>query len=183
MEKKKPTPAEAGKETKTLTTYFLVLVKPAENKNKENPLENAKIAVFLAETNDSTKDNSTTTTTTTTRPEEVTLTGTSTAPADEENKLGLEKTDKEESEKSDNQEEVEEEELEDEVTVNADYQKSYFNGGTEEVTNMGTDMVTTNKKKLLENNTDGPEEQEEGQSESNEVLVEEKTEPYSLFGV
>ena len=83
MGKKKQTPAEAGKGTKTLAIYFLVLVKPDENKNEGKPLENVEIAVFSAETNDSTKDNST-------RPEEATTTGTNTVPADEENELGLE---------------------------------------------------------------------------------------------
>ena len=92
MVKKKPTPAEAGKGTKTLATYFAVLGKPDENKNEEKPLENADIAVFSAKTNDNTKDNSmtmttNTNTTTTTRPEKATTTGTNTAPADEENEL------------------------------------------------------------------------------------------------
>ena len=35
----------------------------------------------------------------------------------------------------------------------------------------------------MKNNTDMPEEQEGGNPKSNEVPVEEKTEPYSLFGV
>ena len=57
MGKKKLTPAEAGKGTKTLATYFSVLVKPDENKNEEKPLKNANIAGFLAKSNDNTKDN------------------------------------------------------------------------------------------------------------------------------
>ena len=169
-----------------MATYFLVLVKPTENKNEEKPLKNANNAGILAKANDNTKDNSmTTTTTTTTRPEKATTTGTNTAPADEENELG--KTDKEESPKSDDEveteEEEEEEESEYEVTDNADDQKSYFNDGTEEVTNMGTDTGTTNEGVSLKNNTDGPEEQAGEKAESNKTSVEEKKEPDSLFGV
>ena len=47
---------------------------------------------------------------------------------------------------------------------------------------MGTYTVTTNKKNTIDNDTDGPEEQEGGKPESNEMLLEEKKEPYLLFG-
>ena len=40
MGKKKPTPAEAGKGTKIVASYYPVIVKLAENKNKEKPLKN-----------------------------------------------------------------------------------------------------------------------------------------------
>ena len=87
MGKKKATPAEAGKGTKTVASYYPVLMKPAENKNKEKSLKNDEIAAFLAGNNDNTNDNSNTTTTNTTtitRPKEATIMGTNTAPADEE---------------------------------------------------------------------------------------------------
>ena len=101
MGKKKPTPEEAGKGKKTLASYYPVLVKLAENKNKEKSLKNDKITAFSAGNNDNTNDNSTTTTTTTTtRPEIATTMGTDTAPANEENELGLGKTEGEESERS-----------------------------------------------------------------------------------
>ena len=186
MVKMKPTPAEAGKGTKTVADYFTVIGKPDENKNEGKPLKNADIAVLLAKTNDNTKDNSmtmtmTTNTTTTTRPEEATTTGTYTAPADEEDKLGSGNTDIEVSVKSDKGQEEEEES--DEVTVNADDQTLHFNGGTEEVINMGTDTVTTNEEKLKKDNKDVPEEQEGGKPKSNEMLVKEKKESSSLFGI
>ena len=106
-------------------------------------MKNDEIAAILAGNNDNTNDNSTTTTTTTTRPEEATIMGTDTAPADEENELGLGKTDGEESERSDDEEK--EDESEDELTDSAynkvDDQKSYFNDGTEEVTNILTVII------------------------------------------
>ena len=46
MVKKKSTPAEAGKGTKTLTAYFAVLEKSDENKNEGKPLENDDIVVL-----------------------------------------------------------------------------------------------------------------------------------------
>ena len=59
--------------------------------------------------------------------------------------------------------------------------KSYFNHGTEEVTNMGTDTVTTNDGVLLKNKTDGPEEKAGEKAESNKApVVEETTEPKKI---
>ena len=46
MGKKKPTPAEAGKGTKTVASYYSVVAKPTENKNGGKPLKNADIAVL-----------------------------------------------------------------------------------------------------------------------------------------
>ena len=169
MVKKKPTPAEAEKGTKTVAAYFAVLGKPDENKNEGKPLKNADIAVLSAKTNNNTKDNNmtmtTTNITTTTRPEKATTTGTYTAPADEEDELGPGNTDIEVLTKSDDEQEEEEES--DEVTVNADDQKLHFNNGTEKVTNMGTDTVTTNEGVLLKNNMDGPDEKAGEKAESN----------------
>ena len=164
MRKKKPTPAKAGKGTKTVVSYYPVVAKPTEDKNGGKPLENADIAVFSGKIND-TKDNSTTmttttNTTTTTWLEKVTTTGTNTAPADKEDGLEQGNTDTEVSVKSDDEQEEEEEELEDE-TVNVDDQKWHFNNGTEKVTNTGTDTVTTNKGIQMEDNTDAPEERKE----------------------
>ena len=80
MGKKKPTPAEAEKGTKTVASYYPVVAKPTEEKNGGKPLKNDDIAVLSENINDNTKDNSmtmtTTNTTTTTRPEEATTTGT-----------------------------------------------------------------------------------------------------------
>merc|ERR1712161_154153 len=59
--------------------------------------------------------------------------------------------------------------------VSYDDQKSYFNDGTEEVTNTGTDTGTTNEGVSLENNTDLPEQQAGEKAESNKP-VEEETE-------
>ena len=185
MRKKKPTPAEAGIGTKTVASYYPVVAKPTEDKNGGKPLKNAKIAA-LSEIND-TKDNSTTMTTTTnitttTRPEEVTTTETNTAPADEEDELEQGNTDIEVSVSEDEQEEYEEE-SEDEVAVNVDDQKSHFNNGTEKVTNMGTDTVTTNKGIQMEDNTDATEEWKGEKTQSKEMMVEVQNETYSLFGV
>ena len=46
MGKKKLTPAEAGKGTKSLANYFSVLGKPDENKKEEKRLKNDDITGF-----------------------------------------------------------------------------------------------------------------------------------------
>ena len=66
MVKMKPTPAEAGKGTKTVADYFAVIGKPDENKNEGKPLKNADIARLSTNTNDNTKDMTMTTNTNTT---------------------------------------------------------------------------------------------------------------------
>ena len=71
--------------------------------------------------------------------------------------------------------------MEDKLTDSAynviDDPKSYFKNGTEKVTNMGTDTVTTNGGVLLKKNMDGPEEKAGGKAESNKEPVEEKRKP------
>ena len=83
-------------------------------------------------------------------------------------------------ESSDDKEE-EEDESEDELTDSAynavDDQKSYFNGRTEKVTNIGTDTVITNRGVLLKNNMGGPNKKAGKKAESNKAPVEETTEP------
>ena len=108
MVKKKITPSKDGMRNTSVDDYFRVAKQTTEDKNKEKPLKNDEIAAFLVGNNDNTNDNSTTTntTTTTTRPKEATIMGTDTAPVDEENELGLGKTDGEESKRSDDEEEA-----------------------------------------------------------------------------
>ena len=52
-----------------------------------------------------------------------------------------------------------------------DDQKSYFNNGTEKVTNMGTDTVTANEGVILKKNMDGPEGKAGEKAESNKEPV------------
>ena len=181
MRKKKPTPAEAGKGLTIVASYYSVVEKPAENKNKEKPLKNDEIAVLSAG-NNNTNDNSTNTNTTT-RPEEATIVGPDIAPVDEENESELSKNEsknKEDVESSGDEEEGDDK-SEDELTDSAynavDDQKSYFNNGTEKVTNMEIDTVTTNGGVLLKNNMDGPDKKAGGKAESNRAPVEETMEP------
>ena len=46
MGKKKQTPAEAGKGTKTVASYYPVVAKPTEDKNGGKPLKNDNIVVL-----------------------------------------------------------------------------------------------------------------------------------------
>ena len=55
MGKKKLTPAEAGKGQPTVASYYTVVEKPSENKNKEKPLETEEIALS-AGNNDKSND-------------------------------------------------------------------------------------------------------------------------------
>ena len=62
MEKKKPTPAEAGKGQPTVASYYTVVEKTAKNKNEEKPLKTEEIA-FMVENNGKSNDNDSTITT------------------------------------------------------------------------------------------------------------------------
>ena len=157
MAKKKSTPAEAGKDLTTIASYYPVVEKPAENKNKEKSLKNDEIAVLSAgnnDTNDKNDNDSYSTITTTIRTEEGTIMGPNMAPTDEGKDGGLEKTnEEEESESSDEEEEDGSIDI-----VSDENQEIYFNNGTEKVTNMGTDTETTNVGVLLkgDKNVEGP---------------------------
>ena len=77
----------------------------------------------------------------------------------------------------------EEEEESDEVTVNADNEKSHFNDRTEKVANIGTETVTTSGGVLSKNNMNRPDKKAGKKTESNKPMVEETIEPYSFVSV
>ena len=150
MRKKKPTPAEAEKGLITVVNFYSVVEKPTENKIKEKPLKNDKIAALSAGNNDNNDKNnkdSYSTITTTIQTEEGTITGPNTATTDEGKDERLGKTNEEELERSDEEEEEEDGSID---IVSNENQRIYFNNGTEKGTNMRTDTETSNGGVLLE---------------------------------
>ena len=90
MGKKKLTPAEAEKGQPTVESYYTVVEKPSENKNKEKPLNTDKEIALSAGNNESNDNDSTTTTI---RTDKGTIMGSNTAPTDDDGKdLELDKT-------------------------------------------------------------------------------------------
>ena len=182
MVKKKLTPAEAGKGQTTVGSYYLVVEKPAENKNEGKPLEIDEANIFLDDNDDNNDNdndnNSYNTITPTIRTQEGTITGPNVAPTDEGKDVGLGKTkaDKEELERSGEEEEDEDGSTDGNI-VSDENQEINFNDGTEKVTNMETDTETTNVGVLLkgDKNMEGPDGKAGEKAESNIEQTKEGT--------
>ena len=181
MVKLKDIPSQDGMRNKTVADYFQPVKQTKKDKNEGKRSGNEEISAILEEiiTNDNNNGNIKINQT-----EEATKTSkayTETTEEKDKDELEVGKNEgknKEDAENSEDEAE-EEDESEDEVTKNdaVEDQQSYCNDGTEKVTNMGTDTVTTNGGVSLKNNMDGPEKKAGEKAESNKAPVEEKTEP------
>ena len=127
-----------------MENYYSVVLKPSENKNKEEPLKTEEEIAFSAENNESNDNDSTVITTI--RPEKGTIMEPNTAPADDGKYLRLDKTKDKNREKVESSGEKDEDGSLNEINSknenkNTDEQQTYFRTGPEKATDMEANTV------------------------------------------